>query len=110
MSIRVIRRRIAKRDSRLIVSFRDVRTAQAFDGIAVKGFPADLLKVTRRKLRMLHRATNLSDLRSPPRNMLEQLQGDRAGQHSIRVNKQFRICFVWIEGDAHSVEFVDYHR
>ena len=94
----------------MIESFKDRRTAQAFEGIAVKGFPGGLLKVTRRKLRMLHRATGLNDLRLPPKNCLEALVADRAGQHSIRVNKQFRLCFVWRDGGAHDVEFVDYHR
>ena len=94
----------------MIESFKDRRTEQAFDGVAVKGFPADLLQVARRKLRMVHRAVVLDDLRAPPANRLEPLKGDRVGQHAIRVNDQFRICFVWRDGGAHAVEFVDYHR
>ena len=74
-----------------------------------KGFPADLAKVARRKLRMLAAATRLEDLRQPPGNHLEALAGDRAGQHSIRVNDQWRLCFIWQEGDAHDVEIVGYH-
>lgn len=62
-----------------------------------------------RKLAMLHRAAKLADLRIPPANRLEVLRGDRSGQHSIRVNDQFRICFAWRNGDAYDVEIVDYH-
>ncbi len=94
----------------MIESFKDRKTEQAFDGVAGKGFPADLLQVARRKLRMIHRAVVIDDLRAPPANRLEALKGDRVGQHSIRVNDQFRICFVWRDGSAHEVEFVDYHR
>lgn len=66
-------------------------------------------RVARRKLRMLNSSQSLSDLRVPPGNRLEALRGDRAGEHSIRVNDQWRICFVWQDGDAHEVEIVDYH-
>lgn len=62
-----------------------------------------------RKLAMLHRAARLDDLRIPPANRLEALKGDRAGQYSIRVNAQFRVCFTWKNGDAYDVEIVDYH-
>lgn len=62
-----------------------------------------------RKLKMVHAATDLQDLRSPPGNRLEALRGDRAGQHSIRINDQFRICFRWEGQNAHDVEVVDYH-
>ena len=62
-----------------------------------------------RKLRMLDAATMLDDLRVPPANRLEKLKGDRAGQHSIRIYRQWRVCFVWRSGDAHDVEIVDYH-
>ncbi len=61
------------------------------------------------KLTQLHLAADLDDLRVPPGNRLEKLQGDRAGQHSIRVNRQYRVCFVWEDGDAYDVEIVDYH-
>ncbi|MDR3738105.1 MAG: type II toxin-antitoxin system RelE/ParE family toxin [Terracidiphilus sp.] len=66
-------------------------------------------RVARRKLLYLHRAARLDDLRVPPGNQLELLKGDRAGTYSIRINDQWRICFVWREGDAHDVEIVDYH-
>ncbi len=72
-----------------------------------KGFPSDLSKVSRRKLEV---ATRLEDLRTPPANRLEALSGDRAGQHSICDNGQWRLCFVWRDGDAYDVEIVDYHR
>jgi len=74
-----------------------------------KGFPSDLAKVSRRKLRMLAAATKLEELRQPPANHLEALAGDRAGQHSIRINDQWRLCFTWRDGDACDVEIVDYH-
>jgi proteic killer suppression protein len=74
-----------------------------------KGFPADLLKVARRKLQYLNAAISLQDLRSPPGNRLEALKGNRDGQHSIRVNDQFRICFVWTKDGPKDVEFTDYH-
>lgn len=76
---------------------------------AGKGFPADVLKVARRKLSMLDTASKLEDLRVPPANRLEALKGDRKGQHSIRVNDQWRLCFVWTEGGPAEVEFTDYH-
>jgi toxin HigB-1 len=66
-------------------------------------------RVARRKLELLASVVNLADLRSPPGNRLEALQGDRAGQHSIRINDQWRICFVWRDGAAWDVEIVDYH-
>ena len=66
-------------------------------------------QVALRKLRMLHRATTLQDLRIPPANRLERLRGDRRGQWSIRINDQWRVCFRWVEGDAFDVEIVDYH-
>ena len=93
----------------MIKSFKNEMTRAAFDGEALKGFPADLLKVTRRNLQYLDSAGALMDLRSPPGNRLEALKGDRVGQHSIRVNDQFRICFVWTEEGPKEVEFTDYH-
>jgi toxin HigB-1 len=93
----------------VIRSFRDKSTEVVFDGEAPKGFPADLLKVARRKLRYLHAAATLGDLRSPPGNRLEALVGDRKGQHSIRINDQFRVCFVWTNEGPTDVEIVDYH-
>jgi proteic killer suppression protein len=71
--------------------------------------PQDIQQVALRKLRMLNRAVTLNDLRIPPANRLEKLYGDRAGQHSIRINEQWHICFEWRKGDAYTVEIVDYH-
>jgi len=71
--------------------------------------PANLRKVAKRKLAQLHAATRLEDLRVPPANRLEALEKDRAGQHSIRINEQYRVCFVWKDGDAYDVEVTDYH-
>ena len=71
--------------------------------------PQDIQPLSRRKLRMLNNARSLDDLRIPPANRLERLKGDRAGQYSIRINDQWRICFVWKQGDALDVEIVDYH-
>lgn len=75
----------------------------------MKGVPQDILKVANRKLLQLHNARTLLDLRAPPGNRLEALTGDRRGRHSIRINDQWRLCFVWRDGDAHDVEIVDYH-
>lgn len=93
----------------MIRSFKDEVTAAAFDGRAGKGFPPDILKVVRRKLEMVNAAAILADLRSPPGNRLEALRGDRKGQHSIRVNDQYRICFVWTREGPTDVELTDYH-
>jgi toxin HigB-1 len=93
----------------MIRSFRDKRTAAVFRGRMPKGFPADLAARAHQKLRMLDAAMVLEDLRLPPGNRLEALQDDRHGQHSIRVNDQWRVCFIWRDGEAHEVEIVDYH-
>ncbi len=93
----------------MIRSFADKRTAAVFAGLCPKGTPADVANTARRKLAMIDKAADLQDLRSPPGNRLEALTGDRQGQHSIRVNDQWRICFRWREGDADDVEFCDYH-
>jgi proteic killer suppression protein len=93
----------------MIKSFRNSLTEDAFNGVVRKGFPADLIKVARRKLRFLHAVHELTDLRSPPGNRLEALKGDRAGPYSIRVNHQFRICFVWTPEGPEDVELADYH-
>lgn len=93
----------------MIESFNDKRTAAVFSGLMPKGFPSDIANVARRKLRMIDVATHLDDLRSPPANRLEALKGQRAGQHSIRINDQWRVCFVWRDGKAFGVEVVDYH-
>ena len=93
----------------MIRSFRDRDTARLFDREPVRRWSGDLQRVGLRKLRMLDAAVGLDDLRVPPGNRLERLKGDRGGQHSIRINGQWRICFRWQQGDAYDVEIVDYH-
>lgn len=93
----------------MIRSFRDKKTGLVASGGNPKGFPSDLINVARRKLFMLDNARSLDDLRAPPANRLEALKADRAGQHSIRINDQFRICFRWVENNAEDVEITDYH-
>lgn len=93
----------------MILSFKDKRTEAVARGRSPKGFQADLFSVSRRKLFMLNHAVTLDDLRSPPANRLEALRGDREGQHSIRINDQFRLCFRWVDGNAEDVEITDYH-
>ena len=92
----------------MIQSFKGDAKA-IFNGKALKGWAAEVLRGARRKLLMLHAATRLEDLSALPGNRLEALLGDRAGQHSIRVNQQWRVCFVWKDGHAYEVEVVDYH-
>ena len=93
----------------MIRSWKGKAAEVVFRGIVPKGFPADLLAVTRRRLAQLDAALSLDDLRSPPGNRLHALAGDRKGQWSIRVNDQFRICFNWTPTGPMDVEFVDYH-
>ncbi len=93
----------------MIKTFRDKATAAVFAGKLPKGFPVDLFAAARRKLVVLRDAQSLDDLRQPPGNRLQALSGDRKGQHSIRINEQFRLCFAWHGGDAFEVEIVDYH-
>ncbi len=92
----------------MIVSFKDADTEALANGRRVRRF-ASVELVARRKLRQLQIAGRLDDLRVPPGNRLEVLKGDRAGQHSIRVNDQFRLCFRWTVAGAADVEIVDYH-
>jgi proteic killer suppression protein len=92
-----------------IKSFADDRLAAILARNAPKKFPSDLLAVTRRKPIMLDSAQRLDDLRAPPANRLEALKGDRAGQHSIRVNDQFRLCFIWTDDGPAEVDFVGDH-
>jgi len=80
-----------------------------FEGRAPRGFPADLVRATRRRLGYLHAALRLEDLKAPPGNRLHPLTGDHLGQHSISVNDKFRICFIWTPEGPSEVEFVDYH-
>ena len=93
----------------MIRRFQDKLSEAVFNGESPKGFPADLVKVARRKLRYLHAAGALADLRSPPGNRLEAMAGDRKGQHSVRINDQFRVCFVWTKQGPEKIEIVDYH-
>lgn len=93
----------------MIVSFRDKTSETVAGGKGPKGFPADLVRSAQRKLFMIEHAVELRDLMSPPGNKLEALKRDRIGQHSIRINDQWRICFVWKDDGAHDVEIVDYH-
>lgn len=93
-----------------IVSFKDERVRLLLAGRHPgKRFPADLVRVAERKVRQLNRAERLEQLREPGGNRLEALTGDRAGQHSIRVNDQFRLCFRWTTDGPADVEFLDYH-
>ncbi|MGV1904207.1 type II toxin-antitoxin system RelE/ParE family toxin [Agrobacterium cavarae] len=93
----------------MIRSFKDSMTEMVASGKAPKGFPSDIVRSSVRKLTMIDVAHDVEDLRSPPGNRLEALKGNRAGQHSIRINDQWRICFVWKDGGAENVEIVDYH-
>lgn len=93
----------------MIRSFSDKEAEKIWAGEASRRLPGDIQPVARRKLRMLNNAINLDDLRIPPANRLEALKGARKGQHSIRINDQWRICFRWNEADAFDVEIVDYH-
>lgn len=93
----------------MIKVFADKETEKVWRGEISRRLPQDIQHVARRKLRMLNNAALLDDLRIPPANRLEALKGDRAGQHSIRINDQWRICFVWRDGDATDVGIVDYH-
>jgi len=93
----------------VIRSFRCKETEKIWNEQHSRRFPGQIQEKALHKLQMLHAARALQDLRVPPGNRLEALRGDRAGQHSIRINQQWRICFVWRHGDAHNVEIVDYH-
>ena len=93
----------------MIKSVRDRDTALTFGRERSPRLPTEIQQLAYRKLRMLNNAQSLADLRLPPGNRLEKLKGDRAGQHSIRINQRWRICFMWRDGDAYEVEIVDYH-
>ncbi|MCF8033711.1 MAG: type II toxin-antitoxin system RelE/ParE family toxin [Desulfarculaceae bacterium] len=93
----------------MIKSFKDKETERLFHREISRKLPQDIQRVAFRKLRMLQRARSLEDLKAPPANRLEALKGARKGQHSIRINHQWRVCFLWQDGDAHGVEIVDYH-
>lgn len=93
----------------MIKNFKCTETEKIWNGVVSLQLPHDIQQTARRKLRMLNNAKVLEDLRIPPNNQLEPLKGNRKGQHSIRINKQWRICFVWLDGIAERVEIVDYH-
>jgi len=93
----------------MIKTFKDRETQGIWEGRRSRRLPNNIQRVARRKLRMLNNARTLDDLRVPPANRLEALKGKRKGQHSIRINDQWRVCFVWSNGDADKVEIVDYH-
>ena len=93
----------------MIESFRDAETAGVFDRRFSRKLPNDIQSAALRKLRMVSNAVDVSDLRSPPANRLEKLSGSCAGQYSMRVNDQWRICFTWRDGAAYDVEICDYH-
>ena len=94
----------------VIKSFASRDTETLFRGRSPRRLPGDLRRRALRKLSVIHAAVALGELRRIPGNRLEKLKGARSGQHSIRINDQWRICFVWRDGDAHEVEIVDYHR
>lgn len=94
----------------MIRSFASKETERLFLRMGSRRIPADLQRAALRKLAQIHSAGRLDSLRIPPGNRLEALSADRAGQHSIRINDQWRICFRWDDGDAYDVEIVDYHR
>ena len=97
----------------VISSFADRGTADVFEGVnsreARAACPSELWPVARRKLDQINRVRDVIELAAPPGNRLERLRGDRLGQHSIRINDQYRICFLWVNGNADDVEITDYH-
>ena len=94
----------------MIESFASPETERIYKGLVSRRLPLDIQKTARRKLLYLEDAEDLKDLLAPPGNRLEELHGDRAGQYSIRINDQWRICFWWVSGKAKGVEIVDYHK
>jgi toxin HigB-1 len=93
----------------MIKSFKDSETEKIYNLERSRRLPNDIQQIALRKLRMLNNAHNINDLRIPPANRLEKLTGNRAGQHSIRINDQWRICFIWENENAFFVEIIDYH-
>ena len=93
----------------MISGFKDQETEKVWEGNVSRRLPNDIQAIARRKLRMLNNAHRLDDLRVPPANRLEALKGKRKGRYSIRINDQWRICFVWADGNASEVEIVNYH-
>ena len=93
----------------MIKTFKDAETEKIYQRERSRKLPSDIQQVALRKLRMINNAINLNDLRVPPANRLEKLSGNRAGQYSIRINDQWRVCFEWRGSDALDVEITDYH-
>jgi len=93
----------------MIKSFRDKDTEKVFNRLLSRGLPQNIQHLALRKMVILDAATEINTLRVPPGNRLEALKGVRKGQHSIRINDQWRICFKWKSGDAYNVEIADYH-
>jgi proteic killer suppression protein len=93
----------------VIKSFRDKETERIYNREGSRKLPINIQQVALRKLRMINNAKNINDLRVPPANRLEKLGSRRKGQHSIRINDQWRICFIWHDTDAYEVEITDYH-
>jgi proteic killer suppression protein len=93
----------------MIRSFRCPDTERVFNDLPTRAFPPDILRTARRKLLQLDQARRVDDLRLPPGNRLEALRGNRAGQYSIRINDQWRVCFTWADDGPQDVEIVDYH-
>ena len=93
----------------MIISFGNSETESVWDGIRVKKLPVEIQNIGRRKLRMINNSINLADLRIPPANRLEKLSGNLKEFYSIRINDQWRICFVWMADGPHDVEITDYH-
>lgn len=93
----------------MIKTFRDKETEKVFNRQISSNLPQDIQRVARKKLVILDAAVELNDLRTPPGNRLEALKGNRKGQHSVRINAQWRICFKWRDGDAYDAEITDYH-
>jgi proteic killer suppression protein len=94
----------------MIRTFNNKETEKIFNRFHSRRFPENVQRIAFRKLRMINRAISINDLRVPPANRLEKLKGNRAGQYSIRINDQWRICFEWQNGDAEKVEIADYHK
>lgn len=93
----------------MIISFTDKETEKIWNGFVSKKLPVEIQQIARRKLRMLNNAIDVKDLRVPPSNRLEKLKGNLQKYHSIRINKQWRIIFIWQNGNAAEVEIIDYH-
>jgi len=93
----------------MIVTFKSKEAELIWNGVLSKKLPPHLQEIIRRKLRMINNSFSINDLRIPPSNHLEQLNGERKGQYSIRINDQWRICFEWSDGNVYNVDIVDYH-